>query len=418
MKYFTKSLLITFLVSSALMSGSLLLATTQFQDAGVKGNRYIRSIEFFEKSGFDFIFNNPSQSQLDAEFTLENGIEDFFAVYRERATFIIQSQSFRGDALFAPTNLETVSSPFIESRLINGNRIESNKVYIDETLASRGNISLGSVLSIRLDLDVTFSLSVGGIFPKDPYYQDGIAFFLFEGNLTNLINDVYTTPFQNTKLRYGKAFAKSNNIQLINTYINDYAPEGRMLGPENFFTNLEYIDYVNNFRSQSYPLDTISASSEIQYYTNLYKPSFDEALSIGSNQFILISIITILISVVITKVISRQLLLSGGKDLMLKQNFLVQTFTIFVGETVVFSTYFATNFFLLDQYLVKNDIINQININLVTLVIISIVFIIGLILIELSFSKKTKLSVINAILNQKVPADFKFRDPEDKTSKK
>jgi hypothetical protein len=387
MKYITKTLLITFLFSSALMSGSLTLATTQFQDAGTKGDRYIRSVEFYEKSGFDFIFNNPSQSQLDEEFTIENGIEDYYAIYRERATFILQSQSFRADALFSPANLETTSSPFIASRLIKGNRIEPNNVYVDETLASRGNLTLGTVLSIRLDLDVTFSLTVGGIFPKDPYYQDGIAFFLFEGDLPSLINNVYTTPFPNTKLRYGKAFAKSNNIQLINAYINDYAPEGRMLTSENFFTNLEYVDYVNNFRSQSYPFDTISATSEIQYYTNLYKPSFDEALSTGKNQFLLISIITILITVVITKVISRQLLLSGGKDLMLKQNLVFQSLTILLGKILVFGSFFTTNFFLLNQYLVKNAIINQINISLVTLVLFSIALIVGLLLIDLSFSK-------------------------------
>lgn len=418
MKYFTKTLFITFFVSSILMSGSFVLATNQFQDAGIKGDRYIRSVEYFEKSGFDFIFNNPSQSQLDEEFTIDNGIEDYSAVYRERATISLQSQSFRADALFSPTNLVTTSSPFIASRLIKGNRIETNKVYVDETLASRGNLIVGSEISIRLDLEVTFSLSIGGIFPKDPYYQDGIAFFLFEGELNTLINNVYTTPFPDTRLRYGKAFAKSNNFQLTNAYMNDYAPEGRMLGPENFFTNLEYLNYVNDFRSQSYPLDTISASNEIQYYTNLYKPPYDEALSIGSNQFLLISIMTILISVLITKVISRQLLFSGGKDLMLKQNFLFQSSTIFVSQIVIFSIFYATHFSLINQFLAKNDIINQINNNLITLVIISILSIVALMLFDLSYSKKKKINIIHRILNQKVPSDFNLPDLEDKTSKK
>ncbi len=418
MRYRTKTWLITLIITTALMSGSLSLATAQFQDAGFKGDRYIKAVEFFEKSGFDFIFNNPSQSQLDTQFTSENGIEDYFAIYRERATFTTQSESFRADALFSQPNLETISSPFIATRLLRGDRIEVNRVYIDEVLAARGNLTLGAMLTIRLDLEVSLSLTIGGVFPKDPYYQDGIAYFVLDGAVANAIDNVYTNPFPTTKLKYGKAFITSNNNQLINAYRNNYAPEGRMLGPENFFTNLEYISYVDNFRTQSYPLDTISAATEIQYFTNFYKPSYDEALSVGKNQFLLISLITIFLSVVLAKIISRQLLISGGKDLMLKQYFIYQSFAIVSGKILIIASFLQTYFFLLDSYLVKNDIIREINSLFITLGIFLIVLTFGLFFIDQAFSNIKKQNPIKDILNQKVPADFKFRDIDDKKSKK
>jgi hypothetical protein len=423
MKYITKTLLLSFIFSSLFTSASLYYAGSLLNDAGVKGSRYQNAVGYYQDSDFDFIFNNPSQAQLDSSFNSSNGVESFFPIYRERSTFTTIGESFRADLLFSDQFDISATSPFNAERLIQGNQLLTNRVYVDEVMFEKSKVSVGDTLSITLDLEVSFSLVIGGVFPKDPYYDDGIAYFVKEGAIDTLIHQKYTEPFEITKLKYGKVFVKGDN-PLMTSFRNSYAPEGRMLGPDSFFTTLEYTSYVNDFRSKEYPFDVISAASELLYNTEFYKPSFDEALSTGTNQYILFSLVFTFLSMIVAKVLSKSLLRSGGKYLLIKLNYILHSFSVFFGSVIALTLFSLTHFFLFESYSVKSLITNQINSYLFILIVLVISTLILILITDKPFNIHHRSSILGEILSQKVPSDFAFKDltkeisPKDTEAKK
>ncbi len=211
-----------------------------------KEENYQKQISVYEDSTFDFVCPSPSKQQVIDLSHLDH-ISNVTGYYQSEFSGEVKGKSFsKQNILLLDDIKESENTIFNSQRLLEGNDVIDNVVYIDDNFASRFDMNLGDVVSISY-LGSSINYTVSKVF-KSSNNENGLLMVEYSGAIKDKIESNRDKP-----LTYSACTITSKNISNTRSYLKDnYKAMGLLKDRSEFENDEQYQIHYNSFYNTDY----------------------------------------------------------------------------------------------------------------------------------------------------------------------
>ena len=303
MKNNVKQTLLITALSLGIVVLSIVVSLFAFINGGIKEfSEADDLLSIYEETSYDYILKNPSSQQIE-EYKKNPAIKKVVPFYQVVYTFNIKNENIELTLESLDDIKDIEFTKFSLNRLINENKLEENKIYLDYALGKKLGLKIGDEFG-----EEAMKFIVGG------FYESHNTQLAFIPGLKKLIK---------TSISYsGVYISVENETEFYNSVVKNYQPLATLKERESFSSDEAYETYLKEFNSRDFSAYITEKKTGYLEAQESYKNKMNDANSsflmagIISGIIVLVGIISL--SIAFLKNIKYEIVDGARKQVMFR----------------------------------------------------------------------------------------------------